>query len=56
MKEEIIKTLERSIQFTDEQFQKGEYSHTHLIGYLQGTMKSVMSVLEDYEVKLKKGK
>ena len=56
MKEEIIKTLERSIQFTDEQFQKGEYSHAYLIGYLQGIMKSVMGVLEDYEVKPKKVK
>ena len=56
MKEEIIKTLERSIQFTNEELAKGEHSPAYLMGYLQGIMKSVIEVLDDYEVKPKKVK
>mgnify|MGYP007083455413 CR=1 FL=1 len=56
MKKDIIKQLQSAINYTNENFNKKEHSHAFLIGYLQGTIKGVIDVLEqeDVEVKVKK--
>jgi len=56
MKKDIIDQLKNAINYTDEEFKQKFHSHAYLIGYLQGTIKGVISVLEqeDIEVKVKK--
>jgi len=56
MKKDIINQLKNAISYTDEEFKQKFHSQAFLIGYLQGTIKAVIEVLEqeDIEVKVKK--
>jgi len=56
MKKDIIEQLKNAINYTDGEFKTGEHSHSYLIGYLQGTIKTMIEFLdqEDVEVKVKK--
>ena len=56
MKKDIIDSLKNAINYTDEEFKQKFHSQAFLIGYLQGTIKGVIDVLEqeDVEVKVKK--
>ena len=42
----IVELLKRSIIDTDEMWDTRSKSHAHIIGYLQGTIKSVIKELE----------
>lgn len=55
MKKDIINQLKNAISYTDEEFKQKFHSQAFLIGYLQGTIKAVIDVLEqeDIEVKVK---
>jgi hypothetical protein len=49
----VIRTLKNAIDGTEKMWRNEEQSHAFIIGYLQGTMKSV---IEDLEVKANKNK
>ena len=53
MKKDIINKLKNAISYTDEEFKTGEHSHSYLIGYLQGTIKAVIDVLEQENIEVK---
>lgn len=53
MKKDIIGTLKDAINFADSSFNnKEQYSHAYLIGYLQGTMKTVIGFLEQEDIEV----
>jgi hypothetical protein len=56
MKKDIIDQLKNAISYTDEEFKQKFHSQAFLIGYLQGTIKGVIRILEQegIEVKVKK--
>ena len=49
----VIRTLKNAIDSTEKMWRNEEQPHAFIVGYLQGTMKSV---IEELEVKVNKNK